>query len=131
MKKLIFALLLPLALLSGCDKDDPTVQPSGLQINVTGLTANTRISIHVYKGAELISKLDNAYSAQMSGSLSYTTPAVNPGDVLNVKYKSDKAPASSGDGKADIKFLYKDQQIGSVSGDLGYPDFKTLTVTIP
>lgn len=121
---LITCLILPL-FLSGCKKDNED-DPTPLQVEVSGLTDLTSIYMQIDdQSNKRVLTLDNSF-----GNKTYNTEAVNQGDVLTVKYKANRTSDNANNGVGTIKFLYKGELLGSAGGQIGYPDWKTLTIVV-
>lgn len=123
MKKI--SLLALICLLFACKKS--STAPSPIQVEVTGLTSKTTVSIKIVdmtKGNALIFNVTN----QSNGT--YTTSSVNTGDQITITATSNMNDDLAGDGDGTIALLYKGQNMGVHGGIIGISGF-TQNETVP
>lgn len=134
MKKLLFALSISVFIFTGCKKDDPTPEfdltSSPINVDVSGLTQQTSVYIKIINTTnnnEVILDLENKFGNTTYNSLD----AVKSGDVLKIEYKSNIGTDTQGNGNGTLKFNYKGFNVLTAGGAIGYPNWKSKTVTIP
>jgi len=116
MKKLLFLALIGLAMAS-CKKDQATKQ-APVQIEVSGLTAKTSISLKVIditSGNSIILDIKNQFA-----NTTYSTIVVYPGDNLQIIGSTNIIPATlQNDGVATLKYSFNGQSMGGRGGSIG------------
>lgn len=127
MRNLLSIILIVFAFAS-CNKSEDEVDTTGaLQIEVSGMSTITSISLSVtnQNGVNLLSVTDKF------GSTTYETATVKTGDVISIRYSSNIASDVLGNGSGNLKFSYLGKNIGGAGGDLGFRTGNTSTVIIP
>ncbi|WP_179416200.1 hypothetical protein HDF19_10090 [Mucilaginibacter sp. E4BP6] len=113
MKKLISIGLL--CLLVSCKKTD--YSPANFQVQVSGLTAKTSVSITVKDITENSTIL--TVVNQFGNNTYNSTTEVHPGDQLSIMASSNVNDDVSGDGDGTLKYYFKGQQMGAHGGEIG------------
>lgn len=114
MKKLLLAFLCLIAL-SECKKTSDN-SPAPMQVQVSGLTAKTSLTLKVTIGSPSGTVILNVVN--QFGNTSYNTSPVNPGDQLYIAYSTNIPDDLSGDGDGTLRFFYKGQSMGAAGGIL-------------
>jgi hypothetical protein len=115
-------------LLTACSKKSDSNTPSDtLQVEVSGLTAKTSVSIQItnQKNITVLSVVNQF------GNKTYNTDKVYSKDQLRIHYSANMKSDLDNNGVGTIKFLYKGQNIGASGGDLGGPTGNDRAVIIP
>ena len=95
-----------------------------MQVEVSGLTAKTSLYLKITdatQGNAVILNLENQF-----GNSTYNTSPVSPGDQLYMTYSTNIPDDAAGDGDGTIKFVYKGQSDGAVSGILSGSTHETV-----
>lgn len=116
MKKLLFLALIGLAMVS-CKKSNTSVQ-APVQIEVSGLTAKTSVSIKVVdvtNNSATILDVKNQF-----GNNTFSTIVVFPGDNLQIIGSTNIIPSNlQNDGVGSFKYSFNGQSIGARGGSIG------------
>ncbi|MEO6849219.1 MAG: hypothetical protein ABI203_07810 [Mucilaginibacter sp.] len=117
--------VLTLALFCSCKKKD--VSPASVQVQVSGLTTKTSLSITVTdntKGIVVLSLINKF------GNNTYSSSAVSPGDQLTIHITSNVDDNLAGDGDAQIKYFFKGDNFGAHGGQVNVSGF-SQNETVP
>lgn len=105
-------------ILCGCKKS--TTNPTTLQVQVSGLTSKTSVTIKMVNQNNLtVLNLANQF-----GNTTYTASPINVGDVLTITISTNIPDDTAGDGDGTVEFIYAGVDIGSAGGILTRQPFQ-------